>query len=84
MFKDIMTIVTIVTIAISSIALGINEHEKYTCNQYEKMTGHKTEYSNFDMCYVSTNGKMQRWNEYLETIKAQESLRNLELTIKGE
>ena len=46
------------------LGIGGNEFERYQCNQYSKITGKQTVYSNFDVCYVMTESGLQRWDEY--------------------
>jgi len=73
--KLTLQFIVVVTIAIAGIAVGGNMYSQYQCDQYERITGIHTEYSNFDTCYIELNGKMARWSEYLERVKASEVLK---------
>ena len=45
--------------------IGIAESAgRYTCNNYERMSGKETRWVALDSCYVQTAAGWQRWDEY--------------------
>lgn len=37
---------------------------RYSCNNYENVSGVETRYITFDTCYINTERGWQRWDEY--------------------
>jgi hypothetical protein len=70
-----------VTLLVGGIAAGSNTYTKYRCNQYERITGAPTKYSNFDTCYVKVDNTWQRWDEYLLLNTGKNSLENIKVEV---
>ena len=64
-----------ILLLVSGLIIGSNTFTRYRCNQYERLTGTRTEFSEFDICYIELEDKMVRWDEYLERVKASEILK---------
>lgn len=37
---------------------------RYSCSNYDAMTGKRTKYKTLDACYVETKSGWMRWDEY--------------------
>jgi hypothetical protein len=64
-FYEVLLPVGLVGLCVLAIILGLSEAgQRYSCNNYERVTGRETKWIFLDECYVKAAGGWERWDEY--------------------
>ena len=53
------------------LIFGCEKYAEYQCESYERLTGKRTKYNKFDICYVENNGAFERWDAYKMKVAAE-------------
>ncbi len=57
------SVIYILVITFVTLFLGLNKYEKWTCDNYEIVTGRESKWIDYDVCYVKTDsGKWIRYD----------------------
>ena len=78
-FDDVLDFLLVVGLPILALfalfVAGLHFYGKYQCENYQEITGKKTQYASFDTCYIETGNGFQRWDEYKARSIASEGLK---------
>lgn len=71
--KEFICVIVLPIVLIGAALVAVARYyTEWQCTTYHELTGKRTKYVPFDVCYVEHNGTLMRWEEYLRYITAAE------------
>jgi len=64
------SVIYLTVIGLYLLGLGVNKHERWSCANYEAVTGFETKYIEWEYCYIKgSDGVFIRYDEKYKSVK---------------